>query len=336
MKPTEIVKQATKAIASAGSLQSVEELRVRYLGRNGELTLLLRQIGKLPAAARAKAGEEANQARASLIKSIEDRQQELEQVELTKQQTNTKIDLSAPAGTPIGHDHPISDLLNDIVRLFWQMGFEVVQGPEIETPWYNFEALNIPVDHPARDMQDTFYLDDGNLPRTHTSGMQIRHMEQNQPPIRIISPGKVYRNEDEDARHIWSFVQMEGLVIDEGIGVAELKGMLLALVRGVLGEQADIRLRPNYFPYTEPSIEIDASCVICGGKGCATCSQTGWIELLGSGMVHPQVLINVGIDPVKYSGFAFGVGLERLASVKYQVPDLREFWRPNLKFLEQF
>lgn len=336
MNPTELIKKAEDSIAKVDSLAALEDLRVKYLGRSGELTLYLRGIGKLPKSERAQAGETANKARIRLSETIETKQQELEQSELAKMMDTTNIDLSAPAGMPIGHDHPISSLLNDIVRLYWQMGFQVVQGPEIETPWYNFEALNIPADHPARDMQDTFYLDDGNLPRTHTSGMQIRHMEQTKPPIRIISPGKVYRNEDEDARHIWSFMQMEGLVVDEGIGVAELKGTLLALVRGILGDKMEIRLRPNYFPYTEPSIEIDASCVVCHGKGCGLCSHTGWVELLGSGMVHPQVLKNVGIDPVKYSGFAFGVGLERLAAVKYQVPDLREFWRPNLKFLEQF
>lgn len=332
-----IVDQATSSIASASNLRELEDVRVAYIGRSGQITLALRQVGQLPTKERGAAGALANQARVQVEKAIDKREKELAQVELEQEIAGKPIDLSAPSSlTRLGHDHPISQLLNDIVRLFWQMGFEVVQGPEIETPWYNFEALNIPADHPARDMQDTFYLDDGNLPRTHTSGMQIRHMEQNKPPIRIVSPGKVYRNEDEDARHIWSFIQLEGLVVDEGIGVADLKGTLLAMMQGILGDDTKIRLRPNYFPYTEPSIEVDASCVICHGKGCAICSHTGWLELLGSGMVHPQVLENVGIDSKRYSGFAFGVGLERLAAVKYQVPDLREFWRPNMKFLEQF
>lgn len=337
MKINEIVADATPAIATANSSKELEDLRIKYLGRSGELTLVLRQLGSLPQSQRASSGQAANEARLKLESLLTKRLHELKERELTTSLAMRPLDLSAP-GThqAIGHDHPISQLLNDIVRLFWQIGFEVVQGPEIETPWYNFEALNLPADHPARDMQDTFYLEDGNLPRTHTSGMQIRHMERQAPPIRIISPGKVYRNEDEDARHIWSFNQVEGLVVDEGIGVADLKGTLLTLVQGVLGNDSKIRLRPNYFPYTEPSIEVDASCVICHGKGCGMCSQTGWIELLGSGMVHPQVLINVGIDPKRYSGFAFGVGLERLAAVKYGVPDLREFWRPNLKFMEQF
>lgn len=336
MDINKLVKEATAAIEATDAISNLEGLRVKYLGRSGALTLLLRNIGKLPQNQRAKAGEEANKARQSLEEIINRKQSELENAAIVKATEKSTLDLTAPSGLQLGHDHPISELLNDIVRLFWQIGFKVVEGPEIETPWYNFEALGIGADHPARDMQDTFYLDDGNLPRTHTSGMQIRYMEDNRPPIRIVSPGKVYRNEDEDPRHIWSFVQLEGLVVDENIGVAELKGTLLALVRAVLGTTAKIRLRPNYFPYTEPSIEIDASCIICNGKGCALCSNTGWVELLGSGMVHPQVLLNVGIDPTKFSGFAFGVGLERLASVKYQVPDLREFWRPNLKFLEQF
>ncbi|HSX14344.1 MAG TPA: phenylalanine--tRNA ligase subunit alpha [Candidatus Saccharimonadales bacterium] len=337
MNLDKIVVNSTTVIKKSASIQELEKLRVKYLGRSGEITEVLKQIGKLPANQRASLGKQANQAKQQIELVIKARQGELEQDQITKELGETKIDLSAPTPSQrFGHTHPINNLLSDIVRLFWQMGFEVVQGPEIETQWYNFEALNLPADHPARDMQDTFYLEDDNLPRTHTSGMQIRHMEANQPPIRIISPGKVYRNEDEDSRHIWSFVQVEGLVVDEGIGVADLKGTLLAMVQGVLGKDTEIRLRPNYFPYTEPSIEVDASCVICHGKGCATCSGTGWIELLGSGLVHPQVLENVGIDSKRYSGFAFGVGLERLAAVKYQVPDLREFWRPNLRFLEQF
>lgn len=336
MNITEITTLAIDSIEKAQNITELEQLRVKYLGRSGEITLLLRNVGKLAADDRAKAGAAANQARKDIEQKLASRRGELEQSALSSEVAATKLDLSAPTGSLIGHDHPVSQLLNDIVRLFWQMGFKVVQGPEIETQWYNFEALGIGPDHPARDMQDTFYLEDDNLPRTHTSGMQIRHMEQNKPPIRIISPGKVYRNEDEDARHIWSFLQVEGLVVDEGIGVADLKGTLLAMMQGIFGSNVKIRLRPNYFPYTEPSIEVDASCVICHGKGCALCSHTGWVELLGSGMIHPKVLMNVGIDPKRYSGFAFGVGLERLAAVKYQIPDLRELWRPNLKFLEQF
>ena len=248
----------------------------------------------------------------------------------------------------LGHPHPVNAVIDDLVRTFWQMGYTVVDGPEVETPWYNFEALNIPSDHPARDMQDTFYLEDDNLPRTHTSNMQIRHMETNKPPIRIISIGKVYRNEDEDARHVWMFNQVEGLVVDKGITLADLKGTLLDMMQGVLGVGTKLRLRPNYFPYVEPGVEMDASCPICKGSGqievkgsdatteCKTCSGTGWLEMGGAGMVHPQVLRNVNIDPNVYNGFAFGFGPERIAMIRHDAADLREFWRPNLKYLEQF
>jgi phenylalanyl-tRNA synthetase alpha chain len=214
-----------------------------------------------------------------------------------------------------------------------------VTGPEIETDWYCFEALNIGPGHPARDMQDTFYLEDGAIPRTHTSTVQIRHMEQHKPPIRIIAPGKVYRNEDEDATHIWSFRQVEGLAVDKDISLSDLKGTLEYMLKGLFGEDTELRLRPNYFPYTEPSVEMDASCMICDEQSrykCRTCKGTGWVELGGAGMVHPQVFRNVGIDPEVYQGFAFGFGLERIAAIKYQLPDLRDLWRPNLKFLEQF
>lgn len=337
MNIEDIVESATTAIATITDKRQLESLRLKYLGRSGELTQLLRSVGQAPAKDRARLGREANAVKQRIEALITETERSLESAALSAQARDSQPDLSAPvASQRFGHDHPISQLIDEVVRLFWQLGFEVADGPEVETEWYNFEALNIPADHPARDLQDTFYLEGGNLPRTHTSGVQVRYMEANQPPIRIIVPGKVYRNEDEDNRHIWSFHQLEGLVVDEGIGIGDLKGTLLTLMQGLFGSEVKVRLRPNYFPYTEPSIEVDASCVICGGKGCATCSQTGWLELLGSGMVHPMVLRNAGIDPVKYSGFAFGVGFERLASVRYQTPDLREFWRPNLKFLEQF
>ncbi len=238
----------------------------------------------------------------------------------------------------------MSVVLDELVDLFWQMGYQVAEGPEVETPWYNFEALLVGADHPARDMQDTFYLENGNLPRTHTSGIQIRHLEKlkDNLPVRIIAPGKVYRNEDEDARHSWIFHQLEGLVVDEGVSLADLKGTLKAMMRGILGDKTKLRLRSNYFPYTEPSVEMDASCVVCHGSGkvkavaCHLCGGSGWLELGGAGMVHPDVLRNVGIDPDVYSGFAFGFGPERIAAIKYGVDDVREFWRPNFNFLEQF
>jgi phenylalanyl-tRNA synthetase alpha chain len=255
------------------------------------------------------------------------------------------LDVTAPGKLlGLGHRHPVSVVLDDLVDLFWQMGYQVAEGPEVETEWHNFEALLVGKDHPARDMQDTFYLEEAHLPRTHTSGVQIRYMQEHRDdlPIRIIAPGKVYRNEDEDARHSWSFYQIEGLVVDKGVSLGDLKGTLEQMTRGILGDGTNVRLRSNYFPYTEPSVEMDATCVICSGTGmlkgatCHLCSGTGWLELGGAGMVHPQVLRNVGIDPEVYSGFAFGFGPERLAAIKYGVDDVREFWRPNFKFLEQF
>jgi phenylalanyl-tRNA synthetase alpha chain len=335
MTPEQLQKSALKKIAGAKEVSQIEALRLEYLGRKGELTEILKTIGKLPPAKRAQAGSTANAARKAIEEALLMAESALQKQDIGKAGEKL-IDLTAPVSVNYGHTHPVTSLIDDVVKIFWQMGYTVVDGPEVETEWYNFEALNIPADHPARDMQDTFYLEEGNLPRTHTSGVQIRHMEQHRPPIRIIAPGKVFRNEDEDARHAWMFHQIEGLVVDEGITIADLKGTLLAMMQGLLGKDTQVRLRPSFFPYTEPSVEMDATCIICHGKGCNTCSGTGWLELGGAGMVHPQVLKNVGIDPSIYSGFAFGFGPERIASIKYQVPDIREFWRPNLKFLEQF
>ncbi len=326
----------TKEIMSAADLDSLEALRVKHLGRKSVLLTELAGIGKLPADERGAAGKQLNQAKVAIEQAFQQQKQHLEQEELTREALQNKIDVTLPTDITYGHAHPVLQVIDDIVRTFVQMGYSVIDGPEVEDEWHNFEALNIPAGHPARDMQDTFYLEGGNLPRTHTSGMQIRHMEANKPPIRIICPGKVYRNEDEDARHSWEFYQIEGLVVDQGISLSDLKGTLLAMVQGVFGKDAQIRLRPNYFPYTEPSVEMDATCMMCNGAGCHVCSGTGWLELGGAGMIHPQVLRNVGLDPDVYSGFAFGFGPERLAMIKYQMPDVREFWRPNMKFLEQF
>ncbi len=325
-----------KQIEASTSSGELEQLRLKYLGRSGELTLALRGLSKLPLEERKSAGAALNAARAEIEAALDLQTKALRRQSLTRAGGQV-IDLTAPAPIPeLGHDHPVTQVMDDLIRIFWQMGYTVADGPEVENEWYNFEALNIGKDHPARDMQDTFYLDGGNLPRTHTSGVQVRYMENHRPPIRIIAPGKVYRNEDEDARHVWMFHQIEGLVVDKGISLGDLKGTLLAMMQGLLGESTQIRLRPSFFPYTEPSVELDATCVVCHGKGCSMCSGTGWLELGGAGMVHPQVLRNVNIDPAIYSGFAFGFGPERVAAIKYGVPDLREFWRPNLKFLEQF
>lgn len=333
-----------EAVASAKSLADLEQLRVAYLGRKGSVTEQLKVVGALPATERAEAGKSANALRMAVEDALAERQTALEQGELSRAFAQS-FDVTAPGSRPsIGHRHPVSVVMDELIDLYWQMGYQVAEGPEVETEWYNFEALLVGKDHPARDMQDTFYLEEGNLPRTHTSGIQVRYMEAHKDklPIRIIAPGKVYRNEDEDARHSWSFYQLEGLVVDEGVSLSDLKGTLEIMLRGVLGAETQLRLRSNYFPYTEPSVEMDATCVICKGSGrlnvtaCHLCGGTGWLELGGAGMVHPEVLKNVGIDPERYSGFAFGFGPERIAAIKYGVDDVREFWRPSFRFLEQF
>lgn len=338
------INDILNTIARVESLEKLEELRVAYLGRKGTVTERLRAVGGLPPDQRAAAGKEANELRLKLESALQQRAGELRTAELVSAMS-VPVDVTAP-GTPpvVGHRHPVSEMLEELVDVFWQMGYQVAEGPEVETEWHNFEALLVGKDHPARDMQDTFYLEEANLPRTHTSAVQIRYMQEHKDdlPIRIIAPGKVYRNEDEDARHSWSFFQIEGLVVDEGISLADLKGTLENMMRGVLGEKTKVRLRPNYFPYTEPSVEMDATCVICEGTGlvkggqCHLCGGTGWLELGGAGMVHPQVLVNVGIDSERYSGFAFGFGPERIAAIKHGVDDVREFWRPSFSFLEHF
>ncbi len=331
-------------IKAAATLAELEAVRVELLGRSGQVTEQLKNIGTLPQEQRAGEGSRLNRLRAALETAFEEHEAKLAD-QAIKQELASALDVTAPGIAPAaGHRHPVSMVLDELVELFWQMGYQVADGPEIETEWHIFEALNIPADHPARDMQDTFYLENGLVPRTHTSGIQIRHMLEHRDklPIRIVAPGKVYRNEDEDSRHSWSFYQIEGLVVDEGISLSDLKGTLEAMLKGLLGESTQIRLRSNYFPYTEPSVEMDATCVVCAGSGqfeaksCHLCGGTGWLELGGAGMVHPQVLRNVGIDPEHYSGFAFGFGPERIAAIKYGVDDVREFWHPNFKFLEQF
>ncbi len=334
MSPDEYIAKIT----TVGTIQELEQLRLTYLGRQGSITKQLREVGELPATERAAAGAGLNELRRQVEQALTEAKQRLESQRLEAETATITLDVTAPADTPngYGHAHPVLGVIDDIVRIFWQMGYTIVDGPEIETEWYNFEALNIPANHPARDMQDTFYLEGGNLPRTHTSNLQIRYMEEHQPPIRILAPGKVYRNEDEDSRHSWMFYQVEGLVVDKGITLADLKGTLYAMMRGLLGDDTEIKLLPNFFPYTEPSVEMHATCPGCKGKGCKMCSNTGWLELGGAGMVHPQVLRNVHIDPTIYSGFAFGFGPERIAAIRHDISDIRGFWRPNLSFLEQF
>ncbi len=332
------IKQTIIDVEETESLAGLEQLRLKYLGRKGEITQALRAIGNLPQAARAKTGAQANRARNQIEAAIANQTTKLKQAEV-EAVSKQAIDLTAPAGGHhLGHLHPLKELQKQLIQTFWQIGFEVADGPEIETDWYNFEALNIPAGHPARDMFDTFYLENGAIPRTHTSNVQIRYMEIHKPPIRIIATGNVYRNENEDSSHLAVFQQLEGLVVDKGISLADLKGTLLYMFRAILGKQTEIKLLPSYFPFVEPALEVHVTCVVCGGKdpGCRTCKGTGWIEMAGAGMVHPRVLHQVGIDPEVYSGFAFGAGIDRIAAIKHQVPDIRYYWRPDLRFLEQF
>ena len=318
-------------------MQQVENARIKYLGKKGELTAILKQMGKLSAEERPVIGQLANEIRAELDKKITDKTKELKEAALNEKLKNEAIDVTMPGeSVELGHIHPLTAVLNELKDIFIGMGFNIAEGPEVEKDYYNFEALNIPKDHPARDTQDTFYIDENIVLRTQTSPVQIRVMENTEPPIRIIAPGRVYRSDAVDATHSPLFHQVEGLVVDKGINMADLKGTLEAFAKRLYGEETKIRLRPHHFPFTEPSCEIDVSCFKCGGKGCPMCKGEGWIEILGGGMVHPKVLKNGGIDPEVYSGFAFGVGLERLTMFKYNIDDMRLLYENDLRFLSQF
>lgn len=322
-----LVKHLQSELKKASSASEISEIRRKYVGKKSELQSRFKALGRVQTLETKKStGEELNKLKQAITQLID-----AAELDLQGSSDAPFIDVSKPGNSGlIGHYHPVMSTLNDLVQYFTTMGFDIAQGPEMETDWYCFEALNIPKGHPARDMQDTFYLENGLIPRTHTSSVQIRHMEKNKPPIRIISPGKVFRNEDEDSTHAWSFYQLEGLVIGEDINLGHLKGTLLGMVKHILGPDTQIRLRPNYFPYVEPALEVDA-----GRKNSIT-GEVEWLELLGAGMVHEKVLENVKIDPNVYQGFAFGVGIERLAAIKHNVHDIRKFWRPDFNFLEQF
>lgn len=331
-KDIQSLKQAFEKDVAAARSTDIASLKTKYLGRKSALSSLLKGIKDITANERKAYGAEVNQLRATIEESLVDIEKKTSSKEVAK-----AIDVTAPGRHyPVGHIHPVNQTLEKLTDLFVSMGYEVASGPEIDDDWHNFEALNMGPEHPARDMQDTFYLLEGYIPRTHTSTVQIRYMEEHKPPIKIIAPGKVHRNENEDATHSWVFHQFEGLVIDEGITFADLKGTLEHVAKQIFGPDTRTRFRPNFFPYTEPSAEMDASCPRCDGKGCRSCGGTGWLELLGSGMVHPQVLRNMGIDPEKYSGFAFGMGVDRIAMIKHQIPDARLLWHPDVRFLEQF
>lgn len=333
---TETVKLAEIEIAQAVDLAALADLRVRYLGKKGVLTAQLKQLGGLPAAERPRAGQAINQAKQSLGQAIEVRRVALQAERLAAKLAAESLDVTLPGrGNSSGGLHPVTRTLERIEEIFAQAGFEVVEGPEIEDDYHNFEALNIPAHHPARAMHDTFYFDAHTVLRTHTSPVQIRVMENREPPLRIVAPGRVYRC-DSDLTHSPMFHQVEGLMVDEQVSFADLKGILGEFLRSFFEADLKTRFRPSYFPFTEPSAEVDIQCVMCLGDGCRVCGQSGWLEVLGCGMVHPNVLSHVGVDNEKYTGFAFGMGVERLAMLRYGVNDLRLFFENDLRFLEQF
>ncbi len=334
----ESIRQAAKAALEHVSLiQDLEQLRIQYLGKKGELTAILKQMGKLSPEERPLVGQMANETRAYIEGAIESKKAQLAQKKQQEQRKAEKIDVTLPGNKiTLGAKHPLSIVLDEIKEIFVGMGFEIVEGPEVEYDYYNFEALNIPKDHPARDTQDTFYINDNILLRTQTSSVQVRVMEKQKPPIRIISPGRVYRSDAVDATHSPLFHQIEGLVVDKGITFADLKGTLEIFVRRLYGEDSVVRFRPHHFPFTEPSAEVDVQCFSCHGEGCRLCKGEGWIEILGCGMVHPKVLANCGIDPEVYSGFALGMGLERVVMRRYGIDDMRLFFENDMRFLKQF
>lgn len=315
----------------------LENLRVKYLGKKGELTKVLRLMGSLSAEERPQIGKLANDVRESLEKFIEFEQAEIKSKEKEERLKSEIIDISLPGKKQkLGKRHPLDLTLERIKEIFITMGFSISEGPEVELDYYNFEALNIPKDHPARSEQDTFYINDNIVLRTQTSPMQIRTMENQKPPIKIICPGKVYRSDAADATHSPIFYQMEGLVVDKGITFADLKGTLELFAKKMFGDKVKTKFRPHHFPFTEPSAEMDASCFACGGTGCKVCKGSGWIEILGCGMVHPQVLRNCGIDPEVYSGFAFGFGVDRMVMMNYEIDDIRLLYESDVRFLNQF
>ena len=332
-----IQQEANAALAHVPDRSALEEVRLRYLGKKGEVTALLRSMGQLSAEERPKAGQLINTLREEISERIERAGEQIRKQERAAQLSRETIDVTEPrAHISAGCKHPISLVQDEILRVFTGMGFDVVEGPEVELDLYNFELLNIPKDHPARDAQDTFYIDDNVVLRTQTSGVQARTMLSRKPPIRIVCPGRVFRADEVDATHSPVFHQMEGLVVDRDVTMADLRGTLDAFARQIYGEGVKTRFRPSFFPFTEPSAEVDLTCVNCHGKGCRVCKGTGWIEVLGAGMVNPKVLEMCGIDSHEYSGFAFGLGLERIAMMRYGISDMRLLYEGDIRFLSQF
>jgi phenylalanyl-tRNA synthetase alpha chain len=332
----ELQKKAEEELSRAGTEEELLVIKTKYLGRKGLLTGLLRNITSLPTEERALFGKRSNEVKDILTAKIEDILQDIASRKRDETLLRERLDVTLPGrGIRYGRIHPVTQVSREICDIFAGLGFSVVEGPEVELDYYNFEALNIPKDHPARDMQDTFYVEENIVLRTHTSPVQIRTMEKQKPPVRILSPGRVYRP-DSDVSHTPMFHQIEGLLVDRGITFGDLKGVLTFFIKKVFGEETAIRFRPSFFPFTEPSAEVDIQCVMCHGTGCRVCGQSGWLEILGSGMVDPEVFKNVGYDPEEVSGFAFGLGLERIAMLKYGVSDIRLFFENEWRFLEQF
>lgn len=329
----QIQEQALKELEVASDVESIKDLSIRYLGRKGKVTQFLRSIADFPPEQKPEAGKKANETKRLLDAKFK---KAVKQLETASLETEGRIDVSLPGRVVRqGSLHPITQIAQQICDIFIKLGFDIAEGPEVETDYYNFEALNIPKNHPARDMQDTFYISKNIVLRTHTSPTQPRIMEQQKPPVRIIAPGKVYRC-DSDLTHTPMFHQVEGLLVDKGISFGDLKGVLTTFVHQMFDAETSLRFRPSYFPFTEPSAEVDIRCVICKGAGCRVCSHTGWLEVLGSGMVHPAVFENVGYDTTRYSGFAFGMGVERIAMLKYRIDDIRKYFENDLRFLRQF
>lgn len=336
-KLEQINKQVLEQLEASQDLNDLNRIRVEVLGKKGQLTDLLKSMRDVAPQDRPKVGQMVNEARASIEAAMEARKRRMEEALLDLKLKSEVIDVTLPAKkSRLGHSHPNTIALKEAERIFVGMGYQVVEGPEIERDYYNFEALNIPADHPAKDEQDTFYISGDFLLRTQTSSVQVREMEKGHLPIKMISPGRVFRADEVDATHSPSFHQIEGLVIDQDITMSDLKGTLAEFAREIFGEDTKVKFRPHHFPFTEPSAEMDVSCFKCGGKGCRFCKGEGWIEILGCGMVHPHVLEMSGIDPEKYTGFAFGVGLERIALLKYEIDDMRLLYENDIRFLNQF
>ena len=332
-----ILADAKNQVANSQNETEIEAIRVKYLGKKGELTAILKQMGSLSPEERPKMGALVNEAKQELEELISVKKNELKSAEQQKKLAEETIDITLPhKEIKPGKLHPLNTVLDDMINIFQSMGFDVVDGPEVETDHYNFECLNVPADHPARDMQDTFYLAENLLLRTQTSAAQIRTMENRKPPIRVICPGRVFRADEVDATHSPVFHQIEGLVVDKGITMCDLKGVLEEFAHEIYGSDTKVKFRPSFFPFTEPSVEVDVTCSECGGKGCRVCKGSGWIEILGAGMVHPNVLRSCGIDPEEYSGFAFGIGLDRLTTTRYKISDIRLLFENDKRFLDQF